>query len=508
MYRKKPTLPVTPENFELLPLTKLSSENRWVIMAQLIPWDDFEEEYAKQFKIEKGAPAKPFRMALGALIIKEQLGISDRETVEQIRENPYLQYFIGLEAYTFEAPFEASMMVHFRQRINVEMVNKINEEMVKRGREKTEQKEEKSGSDSEEITERENKGKLILDATCAPGDIRYPTDLEILNQGRKATEQIIDSLYKSLRVRLKKKPRTYRNIARKEYLRIAKKRRSTKKEGREAIRKQLKYIEKNLVSIEKLILEGATLDSLNKRQRNLLEVVKKVYEQQLQMWEKETRSVPQRIVSITQPHIRPIVRGKAGKPTEFGAKLSVSCVDNYVFLDRINWENFNESGDLQGQVEKFKQTYGCYPESVHADRIYRSKANKDWCKQRGIRLSGISLGRPPKNISQEEKIQTRIDEAFRNRIEGKFGQAKRKFSLDLVKTKLKETSETAIAITFLVINLSQLLRQLLLLFLSFSPANKTFELNNQSVITKTYFFNTLIAVKFINLKTNYWLLAS
>ena len=361
MYCKKLRSPITPENFEPLPGTKLSSENRWVIMAELIPWEEFEEEYAKQFKMEKGAPAKPFRMALGALIIKEQLGISDRETVEQIKENPYLQYFIGLETYTFEAPFEASMMVHFRQRITVGLVNQINEEMVKRGREKTEQKEEKSSSDPEEIGERENKGKLILDATCAPGDIKYPTDLEIVNQGRKATEQIIDTLYESIKVKLKKKPRTYRNIARKEYLRIAKTRRSTKKDAREAIGKQLKYIERNLVSIEKLIGEGATLDSLNKRQKNLLEAVKKVYEQQLQMWEKGTKSVPQRIVSITQPHIRPIVRGKAGKPTEFGAKLSISYIDSYIYLDRISWENFNESGDLQGQVEKFKQTYGCYP---------------------------------------------------------------------------------------------------------------------------------------------------
>ncbi|MDJ0583445.1 IS5 family transposase [Crocosphaera sp.] len=508
MYRRKQRSPITPENFELLPGTKLSPENRWVMMAELIPWEEFEEEYAKQFKREKGAPAKTFRMALGALIIKEQLGISDRETVEQIRENPYLQYFIGLETYTFEAPFEASMMVHFRQRITVKLVNQINEEMVKRGREKTEQKEEKSTSDSEEIGERENKGKLILDATCAPGDIKYPTDLEILNQGRKATEQIIDTLYESIKVKLKKKPRTYRNIARKEYLRIVKNRRSTKKEGREAIGKQLKYIERNLVSIEKLILEGATLDSLNKRQRNLLEAVKKVHEQQLQMWEKGTKSVPQRIVSITQPHIRPIVRGKAGKPTEFGAKLSISYIDNYIYLDRISWENFNESGDLQGQVEKFKQTYGYYPSSVHADRIYRSKANKDWCKQRGIRQRVIGLGRPPKNISEEEKRQTRIDEAFRNRIEGKFGQAKRKFSLDLVKTKLKETSETAIAITFLVVNLSQLLRQFLLPFLSFSLINKTFELNKQNVIMKTYSINSFVAVKVINLEANYWLLAS
>ena len=77
------------------------------------------------------------------------------------------------------------------------------------------------------------------------------------------------------------------------------------------------------------------------------------------MWlEKKTR-VDQRIVSLSQPHVRPIVRGKAGKPTEFGAKLSVSCVDNYVFLHRLSWENFNESQDLKAQGENFKETYGC-----------------------------------------------------------------------------------------------------------------------------------------------------
>ncbi len=202
------------------------------------------------------------------------------------------------------------------------------------------------------------------------------------------------------------------------------------------------------------------------------------------------------------------MRGKAGKPTEFGAKLSISCIDNYIFLDRISWENFNESGDLQGQVEKFKQTYGCYPESVHADRIYRSKANKDWCKQRGIRLSGIGLGRPPKNISEEEKRQTRIDEAFRNRIEGKFGQAKRKFGLDLIKTKLKETSETAIAITFLVVNLSQLLRQFLLLYLWLFLNNKTDELIEGNMINKNYVFVYLRQEKLINWSGNCRLLAA
>ncbi len=466
MYRKAQESPITPENFELPIGTKLSAENRWVIMANLIPWEEFEEEYAKNFSEEMGAPAKTFRMALGALIIKENNRITDRETVEQIRENPYLQYFIGLKSYSYEAPFDASMLVHFRQRISLDLVNKVNEEMVKRGTEETEKQDESSGSDFEEIGEIKNKGKLILDATCAPADIKYPTDLELLNQTRKATELIIDTLFSRLKGKLNKKPRTHRKMARKEDLKIAKKRRPSQKERREAIRKQLQYIKRNLSHIEELIKEGAKLESLNKRQSSSLSVIKKVYEQQRQMWENKTQRVDQRIVSLTQPHIRPIVRGKAGKPTEFGAKLSVSCVDNYVFLHRISWENFNESGEFKAQVEKFKENYGCYPESVHVDRIYRTRDNRAWCKERGIRISGPPLGRPTKNVSQEQKKQAQDDEGFRNAIEGKFGQAKRRFSLNLVMTKLPETSETSIAITFLVINLSQLLRQFLGLFLS------------------------------------------
>jgi hypothetical protein len=90
MYRKIEQLPTSPENFEFPSEGKLSTDNRWVIMANLIPWSEFEEEYAQNFSEEMGAPAKSFRRALGALIIKEKLGTIDRETVEQIKENPYL----------------------------------------------------------------------------------------------------------------------------------------------------------------------------------------------------------------------------------------------------------------------------------------------------------------------------------------------------------------------------------------------------------------------------------
>ncbi len=316
-----------------------------------------------------------FRMALGALIIKEKLGISDRETVEQIRENPYLQYFIGQSTYSNELPFDPSILVHFRQRISAELVNKVNERMVNKIWEATPSAPEKK-KDSVAKNESPNQGKLIVDATCAPADISYPTDLGLLSRVRVHTEKIIDILYNSVKVKIKNKPRTYRKIARKDYLAVAKQKRPSRHKKKQALKKQLQYIKRNLAHIEQLIESGASRESLSKKQYKTLLVLTEVYRQQLWLWENNKQSISDRIVSLSQPHIRPIIRGKAGKHTEFGAKLSASCCEGYVFLDRMSWDNFNEFGDLKAQIEAFKSYTGYYPESVHADRIYRTRENR------------------------------------------------------------------------------------------------------------------------------------
>jgi hypothetical protein len=155
MYRKVDSPPTPPEKFEFPFEGKLSQDNRWVIMANLIPWEEFEEEYAQNFAEDIGAPALPFRMALGSLIIKERLGISDRETVEQIKENPYLQYFIGRKNYSNEAPYDASLLVRFRERINVNLINQINQRMVNKIQEETEE-EAKKKAHSQKDQKQEN----------------------------------------------------------------------------------------------------------------------------------------------------------------------------------------------------------------------------------------------------------------------------------------------------------------------------------------------------------------
>lgn len=144
MYIQKEVKETTAEEFRLTRQGQLAADNRWVILAKLIPWTEFETEYAKNFsETGMGAPAKPLRMALGALIIKEKLGTSDRETVEQIKENPYLQYFLGLEEYSNKEPFDASMLVHFRERLGAKTVDKINREIVKKGTEEETEKKSK-----------------------------------------------------------------------------------------------------------------------------------------------------------------------------------------------------------------------------------------------------------------------------------------------------------------------------------------------------------------------------
>lgn len=454
------------EGFHLPFSGELSADNRWVRLAHMIPWHKFEDEYcATLSKKGQGPPAFSVRMALAALIIKERLRLSDEECVEQIRENPYLQFFCGLKEFSNKAPFHPTMYVHFRKRFPADVLNRVNEVIVKRAVKNTDNddSDKRSGGTQGKPP---NKGKLLMDATCAPADITFPTDLKLLNGAREKSEKIIDVLHQS-RGKGHQKPRNYRVKARRAYLAVAKSKRVSKRKLRKAIRGHLGYLRRNLKSIDRLS-KAVELTVLSPKQYRDLLIISEVYRQQQLMYDQRSCRVDDRIVSISQPHVRPIKRGKAANDTEFGAKLSVSMVDGYAFVDRTSWDNFNECLDLQDQVEAYKRRFGVYPESVHADRIYRTRDNLRYCKKWGIRLSGPRLGRPPKKTPENaqrlkaESALARQDEIDRIPIEGKFGQAKRRYGINRVMTKLASTSETAIALCFLVMNLEKWLAAIFL----------------------------------------------
>jgi transposase, IS5 family len=466
MYRKDNPHQMKFEDFYLPFGGKLRSDNRWVILSQQIPWQQIEQEYASNFEgSDTGTVAKPARLALGALIIKERLGLTDRETVMQIQENPYLQYFLGFPEYTDEPPFDHSLMVHFRKRFDKESLAKINEAIVLKAT-SSQEKQKAQETSSNDDQSAPPQGKLLMDATCTPADITYPTDLKLLNEAREKTEEIIDTMHAPF-IGKRKKPRTYRQRARQDFLAVAKQKKPLLRKIRQAIRKQLGYVGRNLKTIDQMASEGL-LKLLSKRLYRLLLVSHEIYRQQFWMYHHKCHSISDRIVSLYQPHVRPIVRGKAKSPVEFGAKISVSLVDGMSFVDTLSWDAFNESGDLIMQIKAYRQRFGCYPKSVHADKIYRTRNNRRFCKDHGIRLSGPPLGRPKQVTETNKKAlaqmrrQQRQDERDRNAIEGKFGQGKRRFSLSRIMAKLAETSEAVIMVSFIVMNLERILSEVLL----------------------------------------------
>ena len=456
---------------------QLNACNRWVVLARRIPWDELVSIYNRQLGNSKtGASSVNPRVVLGSLIIKHICSLSDRETIDQIQENMYMQYFIGYSSFSDEAPFDASLFVEIRNRLGIDEINAMNERIISLANTKndasppskdqgppcappedpstavvnSEEKKTESQLPASAIT---HHGKLLMDATACPQDIRYPTDLNLLNDACEKSEDLIDFLYAGCGDI--NKPRTYREEARKKYLGIAQKKKKSKKEIRKGIRKQLGYLKRNIKSIHRLLDCYGLRIPFDAHQHKYFLVIQTLYDQQAYMHEKKTHSVGNRIVSIHQPHVRPIVRGKATADVEFGAKIQVSLMNGYAFLEELSWEAFNEGTRLMAAIEQYRKRLGYYPQEVAADKVYCNRENRRSLKELGITLRAKPLGRPSAVKTEH------VSPGERNPIEGKFGQAKTAYGMNRIKARLQSTSESWIATIVLVLNLVKLTREAL-----------------------------------------------
>ncbi len=443
---KFPSKQISVTDFGMPLGMELDPENRWVKKAATIPWEEIELRYAKLFKNRKGNVAKPLRLALGALLIQTEYQYPDTEVPLQIQETPCLQYFCGMSGYEDKQPFDPSLMVYFRKRLTSEILGEINEMVVSKATAKAEQKPEPKDEDD---IDPPNDGTLIVDATCAPQNIRYPQDTSLLNEARENLEEMVDALHHP---KDRVKPRTYRKKARKDYLKTAKKRQKTAKEVRKAIKAQLQYIRRDLDIVNVLLENGKALSDWH---MGRLETIKKLYEQQLFMFQNRTHKVENRIVSLSQPWVRPIVRGKAKAKCEFGAKLDISVSDGFVRLERTSFDAYNEGDNLIEIIARYKARTGHYPARVLVDQIYRNRDNLAFCKKWNIQLSGKPLGRPKRDPDKAQRRREYIDGIDRIEVERKFSHAKGSFGLGLIRTRLKETSESAIALSILALNIAR-----------------------------------------------------
>lgn len=463
---------------------QLTTENRWVQLAGLIPWDSLVPYYEQTFTSKEGRPPVNGRVVIGALVIKHYLNITDRETIQQIRENMFMQYFLGYSSFTNEAPFSPTLFVSMRERLNLELMNKITDVVILHGEKSTSEKNPKSlekdvendkpdqdksnqvplevsSETKQEEAKITHQGRMIVDASVAPQNITYPTDLKLIDAARKKSEELIDRLYHKS-VHGNQKARTYREIAKKKFINLAKKKNKTAKEIYKANGQQIRYLKRNVSYIDRYIkeLRESNIEiPLKKKHWQYLETIQEVHRQQWEMHRTKTHRIDNRIVNIHQPYVRPIVRGKDSVKVEFGSKLQVTLLNGFSYIDKLSWDPFNEGITLLSAVEQYKNKFGFYPKEVLADKIYANRANRSQLKLIGINFKAKPLGRP----SQNGALANHVSPGERNPIEGKFGQAKVAYGLDNIRAKLQTTSESWIATIFLVLNLLNLVRRSTLL---------------------------------------------
>ena len=412
---------------------QLDPENRWLKIKALIPWSKLETRFQSYFS-SRGRPAKDCQLVIGLLLLKHMTGFSDEDIVALVNENPYMQVFCGLERFSTKPLLDSSSLSRHRKRLGAKYFAELEQETY------------------QVLIERKvikAKG-LLVDATVFPEHLRYPTDTGLLNEARQWTVKQIKKLGSSLGTKV----RTYCRKAQKEYLSFSKKKNRSKKLIQRTRKSLLQYLRRNINQMESL-LDKARQKGLKIEQKVVtrLGVVRKVFNQQYQMYRDKVHRIEDRIVSLHRPWTRPIVRGKSAiKEVEFGPKATLSYVDGFVFLDQLCSDNFPEAQRVEAQLEQYETLFGRKPSSMTADKIYGNLDNRCLLKEEEIRDAFQPLGR--KASQQNPATRWRKQkQRERNRIEGLFGHAKNHLGLDKIRYYIQDGPEIWVRLGLMSMNL-------------------------------------------------------
>ena len=286
----------------------------------------------------------------------------------------------------------------------------------------------------------ENLDTMYTDATCYESEMRYPTDAKLLWEGIEKSYETMCGLSRRLGIR---RPRTKFTDVQKANLAYRKQRRHSKGQTRKMTRRLLELLGKILKEIRKMGRTHEQADSLlTTREKGDLEIITRMYRQQKNHFRSKDRreSIPNRIVSISKPYVRPIVRSKEAKSVEFGAKVNNILVDGISFIEKLSFNAFNEGTRLAHCLKMHKRLFGVDAKKVGGDMGYAGTANRDYCKENGIQTSFVKRGRPS---SEEKKVKDLVRQELARvratRMEGSFGTQKEHYDLKRVKARTKLT---------------------------------------------------------------------
>ena len=300
---------------------------------------------------------------------------------------------------------------------------------------------------------------MYTDATCYESEMRYPTDPKLLWEGIEKSYVIMCSVSARLNVH---RPRTKYVDVEKANLSYRKQRRHTKVQTRKLTRRLLNLLGKILKETRRLERENTGVENvLTSRQKSDLEIITRMYRQQKNHFENNDprESVKDRIVSLSKPYVRPIVRGKEVKSVEFGAKCNNILVDGLSFIEKLSFNAFNEGTRLPHCLKMHRRLFGVDAKKVGGDAGYAGNTNREYCRERGIQTSFVKRGRPSLVKKENDIICKELARVRATRMEGSFGTQKEHYGLKRIKARTKQTEILYIFFGIHTANVVQLVRR-------------------------------------------------
>ena len=283
-----------------------------------------------------------------------------------------------------------------------------------------------------------NLDTMFTDATCYESEMRYPTDQKLLWECVEKGYELMCEASQRLGIH---RPRTKYLDVEKANLTYRKQRKHTKGQTRKITRRLLDLLGKILRETRKIEREHEGVKLFTDRERQTIEIITKVYRQQRNHFRSgdARESIPDRIVSVSKPYVRPIVRGKEVKSVEFGAKCNNILVDGISFIEKLSFNAFNEGTRLPHCIKMHKRLFGVELKKIGGDASYAGNANRELCTSNGILTSFVQKGRRAKEKREKEFLRQELARVRATAMEGSFGTQKEHYSLRRVKARKKET---------------------------------------------------------------------
>jgi hypothetical protein len=280
---------------------------------------------------------------------------------------------------------------------------------------------------------------FYTDATCYESEMRYPTDQKLLWECCEKAYSIMCTACQRLGIH---RPRTKYLDVEKANLTYVKQRKHSKSQQRKIIRRLIRLLGKILQEIRKTYRNYDDMeDVLTIKEKNVMEIITKVYRQQKNHFENDNprESIPDRIVSISKPYVRPIVRGKEVKNVEFGAKCNNILVDGISFIEKLSFNAFNEGTRLEHCIKMHKRLFKVDAKKIGGDTGYAGTANRNLCKEMGIQTSFVNRGRPAAEKQEKDYVRQELAKVRATAMEGSFGTQKEHYAMRRIKARKKKT---------------------------------------------------------------------